>query len=333
MGTLAFQLMADTFNNNTLVDPSYNNLKFPLFRFLHTEFIIGNIGLCQSSISLDTFFLMNFLYSNTINDFQNLKEELAALPLETNVIAGTNEEIVKDLKTYSNSNNIQLFSSKLFNFYDNIDTFAIVIFKQAFLEQMYGTDETSLRKYYDIDELKEDKERLVEIKNNINALINDTTSFNNLKNCKIFICKLGEFLQFPKILFLVSSQTFNNSLNVSVYNYNMNEYQDPFPENYSNGTSSFVNNDKQKINTYYAGVLFKYHQLALGYQNLNNELYDEFIISNALGNRNFKLVLVDEYGRRIPNEDTSQGFINNLYLELTLSTIPKRPTNQSMQQA
>lgn len=333
MGTLAFQLMADTFNNNTLVDPSYNNLKFPLFRFLHTEFIIGNIGLCQSSISLDTFFLMNFLYSNTINDFQNLKEELAALPSETNVIAGTNEEIVKDLRTYSNSINIQLFSSKLFNFYDNIDTFAIVIFKQAFLEQMYGTDETSLRKYYDIDELKEDKERLVEIKNNINALINDTTSFNNLKNCKIFICKLGEFLQFPKILFLVSSQTFNNSLNVSVYNYNMNEYQDPFPEDYSTGTSSFVNNDKQKINTYYAGVLFKYHQLALGYQNLNNELYDEFIISNALGNRNFKLVLVDEYGRRIPNEDTSQGFINNLYLELTLSTIPKRSTNQPMQQA
>ena len=66
--------------------------------------------------------------------------------------------------------------------------------------------------------------------------------------------------------------------------------------------------------------MFKYHQLTLGYQNLHNELGgNEYMISNALGNRHFTLVLYDEYGRMIPNKDTSQHFDNNLYLELSLS--------------
>ena len=36
--------------------------------------------------------------------------------------------------------------------------------------------------------------------------------------------------------------------------------------------------------------------------------------------RRLGLTIVDEFGRRIPNVDTSQGSKNNLYLEITLET-------------
>lgn len=41
-------------------------------------------------------------------------------------------------------------------------------------------------------------------------------------------------------------------------------------------------------------------------------------IERSQGVKTFEIVLYDEFGRKIPNTDTSQGFNNNLLLELTI---------------
>ena len=178
--------------------------------------------------------------------------------------------------------------------------------------------------------ITKDTDKQILIENLINSLINNVSSFNNLKHAKILIVKLGEFLQFPKILY-GTSHSFNKALNVNIDNLNMSKYVSPLRSKFSyridensnqqitDNESELHENDKQKINVYLFGVMFKYHQLNLGYQNLNNELNEEFQINKALGNKHFELILTDEYGRLIPNTDTSQGFSNNLYLEISLA--------------
>ena len=172
---------------------------------------------------------------------------------------------------------------------------------------------------------------------NPNNFINDVTAYNNLKTGKLFICKLGEFLQFSHILYL-SSESFNNSINVAFDNLSMSKYKTPFNIEYERDKDGkivvkvdpatqnqilkynevFKPNPEQRKNVYLFGVMFRFHQLSLGWSNLNNEISQQYEINRALGNRHFILTLYDEFGRRIPNKDTSQGFKNNLTVELML---------------
>ena len=64
------------------------------------------------------------------------------------------------------------------------------------------------------------------------------------------------------------------------------------------------------------GVIFKYHQLSLGWQQMINDLQETFVISRAKGQKHFVVKIYDEFGRQIPNMDTSPGFKNNLRLEI-----------------
>ena len=114
---------------------------------------------------------------------------------------------------------------------------------------------------------------------------------------------------------------YNNTNYVTPFQPSMREIDDAYSQQKKNvEVIEFKPQQQQKINVYLFGVMFRYHQLALGYQNLNNEIPTDFVITKGLGNRHFVLTIVDEYGRRIPNVDTSQGFKNNLYLEITLET-------------
>lgn len=316
------------FGSTTLSDAVHLNQKYPIFRFGKMDKYVPNVGVCNLSVSFDTNTIINYLYTQNINQYLDIKDEQRAISPEYN------EEILHSIDTNNSLNtNVQMFSNKLFSYYDNVDMFSIVIFTQQYVEQMYNTQD--IMTYYYGSKIVDNQEFYTSIVNNVNNLINGNTIFNNLKNCNIFICKLGEFLQYPHILFGVCSQIYNNSLSVSVHNFTMTDYCPPIKSEFKKRDDVYyeytTSNPKvnQKVNTYYSGVVFKYHQLALGYQNLNNELYDEFVISKSKGNRNILILLVDEFGRKIPNEDTSQGFKNNLYLELSLSSVqPQSPQQQ-----
>ena len=264
------------------------------------------------STAFDSYWLLNYIHGNNINYYKDNNELLDSV---------RTEELAADVLTNSFQTNVQLFSNKYFNFREMLDELAVVTFKQQYVEAVYYNS-ALINLYYNSSALEG-------VENTVNSYINNQTSYNNLKLCKMLVCKLGEFLQFPKILF-AAANCFNNTLNVNVENYNINHYQTSFPKTYtavdedskSDVTKieeSFVPQQQQKINTSLFGVMFKYHQLSVGYQQLHNELAgNEYAISKALGNRHFTLVLYDEFGRQIPNRDTSQGFSNNLYLELSL---------------
>lgn len=264
------------------------------------------------STAVDSYWLLNYIHSNNIN-YYNSTEEL--------VDSVRTEELAADMLTNSFQTNVQLFSNKYFNFRELLDELAIVTFKQQYVEAVYYNN-ALIALYYNSDALEG-------VENIVNSYINNQTSYNNLKLCKMLVVKLGEFLQFPKILF-AAANCFNNTMNVNVENYNINNYQTSFPKTYhpvkedsksdiTKIEETFVPRQQQKINTALFGVMFKYHQLSVGYQQLHNELAgNEYAISKSLGNRHFTLVLYDEFGRRIPNRDTSQGFNNNLYLELSV---------------
>ena len=243
--------------------------------------------------------------------------------------------------------NVQLFSKRYFDFLDGVNDFSMVMLKFQYIEQMIFNDSV-FELYYNTNKIEEKGQQLTitqdiakqaTIQNLVVSFLNNISSFNNLKTSKILIIKIGEFLQFPKILYGVSD-TFSNSLNVSVSNYNNTNYVTPFQPSmreiddaYSQQKKNvedieFKPQQQQKINVYLFGVMFRYHQLALGYQNLNNEIPTDFVITKGLGNRHFVLTIVDEFGRRIPNVDTSQGFKNNLYLEITLETVQTSPRPQ-----
>lgn len=270
--------------------------------------------------SLDSAFIMNYLNNPSINDYLNIKELIESIPSPGNQSTG-NEEIIYNFETSSELTNIQLFSSKYFRFFDEVENLNMVQFKM---------------KYVDGVAMDQDLLLLYVTQNNIdnnfinpNNFINDVTAYNNLKTGKLFICKLGEFLQFSHILYL-SSESFNNSLNVAIDNLSMSKYKTPFEGTFKYRNSditqtqvttyeeTFKPNPEQRKNTYLFGVMFRFHQLSLGWSNLNNEISQQYEINRALGNRHFILTLYDEFGRRIPNKDTSQGFKNNLTVELML---------------
>lgn len=284
----------------------YNNANFPILRFGKlnnpTHLRTGNINVYIAE-SFDSLFILNYINTDTINNYESLKDLSVSIPNKDNQNTD-NEEFIYNIDTSSEYINIQLFSSRYFKFLDNVGIPSMALYKSSYIEAI-DNDTEIIKLYYSSNA-------------NIpvyNELINNIACYNNLKGCKLFICKLGEFLQFPKILY-GSANCFNESVNVSVNNLTATDYK---PAEFDN-----INNDKliarpeQKINVYMFGVMFRYHQQALGYQNLANELPNEYKINKALGNRQFILKVYDEYGREIPNTDTSQGFKNNLYLEITL---------------
>ena len=300
---------------------SYPN-EHPLLRFssIRTPNNNGN----YIAASLDSMMLLNYMHTTSINEYQSIKELTDSLPT-----AASNEEVIADLTTNSIETNVQLFSYKYFNFLSEVNQFAMVVFNSMYVETVpFNTDILSL--YWDLTKVSDgkvvvDSDLIAKLTNTIQGYINNSMSFNNIKTCKVFICKLGEFLDFPRILY-AGCNSYNNTVNVTVWNYDSTKYKSPIATNYvttpdSDVTklyTSTVDRPEQKVNTTLFGVMFRYHQLSHGYQNFPNELTNEYLVSKSLGNRTFTLVLYDEYGRRIPNEDTNQGFKNNLYIELVL---------------
>lgn len=315
---------------------NYLNQWFPMRRYYMTP-ELNPVGLGDSWTDFDSFFILNFIHPVSINEYQDNEEIKTSIPGQ-----GTdNEEIVKNFETNSVETNIQLFSYKYFNFISEVSYLALVVFDSKFVETV-PYNNSILGNYYswiyeedNEDEEEEEEEgndkatQLSNLKTIINSYITNSSGYNNLKRCKIFITKLGEFLDFPRLLYGCSESQVN-SLNVSVWNYNMTKTISPLKTSYNYSDDNEGNqvtrvitenqdpHPEQKVNTYLFGTVFRYHQLAHGYQNFANEITDDFIISKSLGNRTFVVTLYDEFGRRFPNEDTSQGFKNNLYLELYL---------------
>lgn len=308
--------------------PNSTNL-YPILRFgkLQRQIrvqIENNYPMAQFYMaeSLDSAFIMNYLNNQSINDYLNIKELNESIPSPTNQSTG-NEEIIYNFETSSELMSIQLFSSKYFRFFDEVENLNMVQFKMKYVDGV-SIDQDLLLLYVTQNDIRN-------YFINPNNFINDVTVYNNLKTGKLFICKLGEFLQFSHILYL-SSESFNNSLNVAIDNLSMSKYKTPFEGKFIYRNSditqtqvttyeeTFKPNPEQRKNVYLFGVMFRFHQLSLGWSNLNNEISQQYEINRALGNRHFILTLYDEFGRRIPNKDTSQGFKNNLTIELMLET-------------
>ena len=297
------------------------NGEYPLLRFGNITFyddgVVYNIG-----SSLDSLCLLNYLQVLSINEYQSTDELIDSLPN-----AADNEEVIKDMITNSMETNAQLFSYKYFKFSEEITQFARVIFTSRYVD-VVPVSKDMLSSYYVI----KDQSNYNDIVSTIQGYINKSDSYNNLKSCKIFICKLGEFLDYPRMLY-ACSESQPNSINISVYNRPMNENitpiktdpiidDNPLSDTYNQLTGyqqSMIDLSDQKVNTYLFGTVFRYHQLSHGYQNFPNEVKDDFIISKSLGNRTFVITLYDEFGRRFPNVDTNQGFRNRLYMEIYLT--------------
>ena len=315
--------------NNLPLDGS----EYPLFRFGKVAKRTYN-GDRAIAMSFDSLFMLNYINTDSLNEYQTLDDIKTSIPGSVD-----NEEVLSNIKTGSPIMNVQLFSKRYFDFLDGVDDFGMVVMKFQYIEQVIFNDSV-FALYYNINKktrknqkivITQDVELQTRIQNLVDSFINNISSYNNLKNAKILIIKLGEFLQFPKILY-GTSHSFNKALNVNIDNLNMAKYKsametkfnyrmdDEHTQQQITETETTLDDslNYQKINVYLYGVMFKYHQLALGYQNLNNEISEEFQINKALGNRHFELIITDEYGRLIPNTDTSQGFKNNLYLELSL---------------
>lgn len=290
----------DLFVNNQF-DEIVDDVYYNVIRFGKKRVFISNNRYAMIAHSLDSLMIMNYITPESINGYDNIDDLIDSIPGGEN-----NEEIINDFITDNPLTNIQLFSHRDFNFLNIVSQYNQVILKTNYIEQIIYND-TIAAIYYNFTDNNDE----VVNANVINGYINNINSYNNIKNIKILIIKLGEFLQFPKILYGISN-CFNNTLNVSIDNLNMSKYKE-------------VSEENQRINVYLYGVMFKYHQLSLGYQNLYNELSEEYKISRALGNRHFQLYLIDEFGRYIPNQDTSQGFKNNLYLEITLNSADSKP--------
>ena len=278
----------------------------------------GNMWLAES---FDSAFVMNYLNNETVNDYATSEELATSLPNTTNQNT-TNEEVIYSMESNSQYTNVQMFGKKIFNFFREADEFGVVSFKMAYVDVVRSADEINALYMSDSNTQLPSP----------NSLINNIASYNNLKTGKLFIPKLGEFTQFAHILFL-TCEAFNKSTTVAIDNLNMVKYKSGFTkekrrdyvdEETQNQViiydEKFDPDDNQKINVYLFGVMFRFHQLSLGWSNMMNELVQEaFDISKTNGERHFTLTLYDDFGRLIPNQDTSQGFKNNCSLELTLT--------------
>lgn len=313
--------------------PTDPNNAFVLYRLAQEEFssrATGNTAKYYVANSFDTLFILNYHNYNNVNDYYNANDEVESL---------YNEELVWNMESSSLLNNIQLFSMKRFDYFDIIEKVkekAFITWVQSYVQ---GVDISNNVAVLYVDELEEKQktekefEQLNEYVSDfimINEnLLNGRNRFNKLKVVNVLLLKLGEILDHPAILYGVCYD-YKNSNNIKVL-FN-NEIYTPTQNYRYDNTNTAYNIDspvipkqiyspideKYKTNTYLFGVMYRYHQSAKGYVRADNELSDTFTIERSQGVKTFEIVLYDEFGRKIPNTDTSQGFNNNLLLELTI---------------
>ena len=315
--------------------PTDPNNAFILYRLAQDELSSRTTGSTEkyyTATSFDTLFILNYHNYNNVNDYYDVKDEVSSL---------YEEELITNMESVSMLNNIQLFGRKRFNYYDILDAVkekAFITWVQVYAQSvnisnnvavLYVDEAEEKRGTEEEDEPEQLNEYITDFLIINENLINGRTRFNKLKVVNVLLLKLGEILDHPAILYGVCYD-YVNSNNIKVL-FNNEIYQPT--ENYSYNNKNTAYNidspvipkqtfkpieEKYKTNTYLFGVMYRYHQSAKGYVRADNELSDSFIIERSKGTKTFDLVLYDEFGRKIPNTDTSQGFNNNLLLEITI---------------
>lgn len=312
--------------------PTDPNNAFILYRLAQDELTspaaMGSTAKYYVADSFDTLFILNYHNYNNVNDYYDVNDEIESL---------YEEELIKSMESLSMLNNIQLFSMKRFNYQNIIESVrekAFITWVQAYAQSVSISNNVAV--LY-VDELEEKPtggatEQLNEYITDfliINEnLLNGRNRFNKLKVVNVLLLKLGEILDHPAILYGVCYD-YNNSNNIKVL-FNNEIYQPTQNYEYDNTDTAYnidspvipkqtykPIDEKYKTNTYLFGVMYRYHQSAKGYVRADNELSESFVIERSQGVKTFEIVLYDEFGRKIPNTDTSQGFNNNLLLELT----------------
>lgn len=313
--------------------PTDSNNAFILYRLaqdvLHSSVATGTSSSWYAANSFDTLFILNYHNYNNVNDYYDVNDEMESL---------YDEELIKSMESLSMLNNIQLFGMKRFNYQNIIESVrekAFVTWIQAYAQSVNISSNVAM--LY-VDEFEEKPtggttEQLNEYITDfliINEnLLNGRNRFNKLKVVNVLLLKLGEILDHPAILYGVCYD-YNNSNNIKVL-FNNEIYQPTQNYEYDNTNTAYnidspvipkqtykPIDEKYKTNTYLFGVMYRYHQSAKGYVRADNELSETFVIERSQGVKTFEIILYDEFGRKIPNTDTSQGFNNNLLLELTV---------------
>lgn len=276
-------------------------------------------------LSFDSCWLMNYLIVSSVNEYTNNSELAESLPTANN--EANNEEIIENIITYQPETNIQLFSSRYFNFHENISILSTVCWVQVINSSLDLNNKNCWMYFGKYENESSDDPTYSAITRYINNFYSEillNNSYNICRTVKTMISKLGEFLDFPKIVF-GTTLAFNQSKTVNIQYMNPIHYASEFQSSpkIDKDTKTLIGyeenyypNQKQKNNVAMFGVIFKYHQLSLGWQQMINDLQETFIISRAKGQKHFVVKIYDEFGRQIPNMDTSQGFKNNLRLEI-----------------
>ena len=335
MFDMMFNLIKDKYNN--LSNNGYYDY-LQVFNKNLDEFDVGESAtlkrfgstyvednVCYLPLSFDSCWLMNYLCSSSVNEYADSNELSASLP--TNGNNTNNEELIEDIMTYRPETNIQLFSSRYFNFHENISALSVVLWVQAINSNLSLLNSDFTQYFGMYDEQNNDDAAYVLSNRYIdnfysNVLLNN--GYNITRTVNMLISKLGEFLDFPKIVF-GTTLAFNQSKTVNIQYMNPVNYASEFQstpkideetKTLTGYEENYYPNQKQKNNIAMFGVIFKYHQLSLGWQQMINDIQETFIISRAKGQKHFIVKIYDEFGRQIPNMDTSQGFKNNLRLEI-----------------
>lgn len=258
-----------------------------------------------AATSFDSLLLLNYLKTENLNTFEDVDDQR---------FNAKHCEIIKSVESNHINLNVQLLSTKTFNYNKMLEERAEMGYVCAQSTYSDAQIDSNVLSFYMNDEQAEN------YLNNLVYLTRGLSSFNNLKSIKIFIFKLGEVLVMPTMIYGVSLN-FQNAPNASIYFMNMENYQPVIQGKL--GEPQHVQPVEEKQNTHLFGIVFKYNQTALGYSRYENDLNGLNInISKSKGLKTFSVVLCDEYGRTFPNTDTNQGFANNLKLEILLNTAP-----------
>ena len=276
------------------------------------------------ALSFDSALILNYMTKKSLNDYDGIDSLIESLPIDETT-TNTNEELIFNVSNVGVHTLIQLFSKRTFDFHRLVDVFDVVNYSQVLIDSSDFPYSAMFQYFGSIDPLEDTNtkdEAAEEAKNNMTQYIEEFAknyyignTYNIRKTVKCFICKLGEFLEYPRIIFGVAS-CFNNSNSVLCQISNATTQESAFKYDYLTNTEHFENNQLQKQNVSMFGVMFRYHQLAQGWTRMETDIQEIYDISKARGQKHFILILVDEFGRNIPNDDTSQGFKNDLKLEL-----------------
>lgn len=290
----------------------------PILRFCKSQHHYKDNKFYYDSSSFDSLFILDYMNNPDVCDY-----EADRLPTDETL----NTELIDDIKTDSQLTNIQLFSNRYFEFKNEINSIlSIGSYRQTYNDAFSSTTQTTA--YYINSNNNSNLTFQQNYLDSINSLINGYNAYNQLKNYKMLFSKLGEFLQYPKLIYGVANE-FKNSHSVYIMFVNIKNSVNPTVDKPIASTTdkptiyetvdNTAYNEKQKSNISFGGVVFRYHQQSLGWQQMGNDLNeDSFVIARGEGSKHFILTIYDEFGRIIPNTDTSQGFKNNLKLELTL---------------